>query len=102
MPFCPICGRHHDPDIGCSDATGQAIREMGLRRVQPGGSTSNAGRHYRLAVWVLAMVGLFLALGLSGVTGIAGGVRLAIWIAVAALFVGAVRSEIRGRRARIK
>jgi hypothetical protein len=56
MPFCPICGRDHDPDIGCSDATGQAIRDLGLPRAgrRPEDTVSpNAGRQYkRAAVWV--------------------------------------------------
>src|SRR2546429_232313 len=64
MPFCPICYRHHDPDIGCTDATGQAIRDMGLPRAvhRPEDSVSpNAGRHYKRAtVRVLAISGVFL------------------------------------------
>jgi hypothetical protein len=63
MPFCPICGRDHDPDISCSDATGQAIRDLGLPRAvrRPEDTVSpNAGRHYkRAAVWVLAIGGVF-------------------------------------------
>jgi hypothetical protein len=64
MAFCPICGRSHDPDMGCSDATGQAIRDMGLPRAvrrhadhtPPGG-----GRYYkRVTFWILAMGGIVL------------------------------------------
>ena len=40
MAFCPICARNHDPDIGCLDATGQAIRDMGLPRA------SDRGQHF--------------------------------------------------------
>ena len=40
MAFCPICARNHDPDIGCFDATGQAIRDMGLPRA------SDRGQHF--------------------------------------------------------
>src|SRR5215470_6235351 len=65
MPFCPICGRDHDPDIGCSDATGQVIREMGLPRSarRHGDSVSrNAGRHdKRAAVWQTGDDGATLA-----------------------------------------
>jgi hypothetical protein len=64
MAFCPICARNHDPDIGCFDATGQAIRDMGLPRAvrQTGDSISpNAERHYkRAALWILAIGGVFL------------------------------------------
>jgi hypothetical protein len=64
MPFCPICGRDHHPEISCSDATGQAIRELGLPRAvrRTADSVSpHAGRHYkRAAVWALAIGGVFL------------------------------------------
>ena len=64
MPFCPICGRNHDRDIACNDGTGQAIRDMGLPRAvrRSGKSVSpDAGRHYtRVAVWILAIGGVFL------------------------------------------
>ena len=39
MAFCGICGRKHDPDVGCDDVSGQAIRDMerdmGLPRTAP-------------------------------------------------------------------
>jgi len=63
MAFCPICGRSHDPDIGCSDATGQAIRDMGLPRAvrRHANSTSTGGRHFkRVSIWILAIGGISL------------------------------------------
>jgi len=64
MPYCPICGRNHGPDISCTDATGQAIRDMGLPRAVRGPRdrvSRNAGRRYkRAAVWVLVIGGIFL------------------------------------------
>ncbi|HEY7287705.1 MAG TPA: hypothetical protein VH497_19775 [Vicinamibacterales bacterium] len=58
MAFCPICGRNHDPDIGCSDATGQAIRDMGLPRARrhPDSRISTGRRDYkRTTAWVVAI-----------------------------------------------
>ena len=30
MAFCVICGRQHDPDVRCTDASGQALRDAGM------------------------------------------------------------------------
>ncbi len=63
MAFCPICGRSHDPDIGCSDATGQAIRDMGLPRAMRRHSDNlSSGRldYKRTTLWVIAMSSVFL------------------------------------------
>ncbi len=28
--FCPICARYHDPDLNCTNLTGQVLRDAGL------------------------------------------------------------------------
>ena len=32
MSFCAICKRNHDPDLLCTDGTGQILRDRGLGR----------------------------------------------------------------------
>ena len=32
MAFCGICKRNHDPDLPCTDGTGQILRDMGLEK----------------------------------------------------------------------
>jgi hypothetical protein len=52
MSYCVICGGQHDPDVGCFDGAGQAIRNIGLPRrpIQPRvkGYDSVAARKWRL------------------------------------------------------
>jgi hypothetical protein len=30
MAYCVICGRSHDSSLACTDATGQALRDIGI------------------------------------------------------------------------
>lgn len=64
MAFCPICLGQHDPDIACTDATGQAIRDMrlprALRRPRNGASPNTERPRRGAALWVLAIGGVFL------------------------------------------
>jgi hypothetical protein len=34
MPFCPICGAHHDPNMLCIDRAGEALKDMGVKQPQ--------------------------------------------------------------------
>jgi hypothetical protein len=62
MAFCPICGRSHDPDIGCSDATGQAMRDIGLRRMRrhPDRISTGSRDYKRAATWIVAIGAIFV------------------------------------------
>jgi hypothetical protein len=60
MSYCVICGRQHDPGVGCLDGAGQALRDIGLPQgrpeLPPGRKPSSAARK-----WTLFWVGLLLA-----------------------------------------
>jgi hypothetical protein len=30
MPYCPICGTDHDPDLPCADKTSHLLRRAGI------------------------------------------------------------------------
>ena len=32
MTFCPLCGAHHDSNVGCADRTGEILRDAGIPR----------------------------------------------------------------------
>lgn len=61
MSYCAICGRQHDPDVGCLDGTGQALRDIGLRQRAEGVARAG-GRAGRAVAWfALASVVVLLA-----------------------------------------
>jgi hypothetical protein len=75
MPFCAICGRHHEPGIGCFEGTGELMKESGIRipPATPKEGTKKiikeADRWFRrMLLWVLIVIVLvFLFVELMGV-----------------------------------
>jgi hypothetical protein len=74
MSYCVICGRQHDPGVGCFDGAGQALRDIGLPRSRAqspfGPKQSSAARKWTL--WrglLLAAVLAFLIYRLANALG---------------------------------
>jgi hypothetical protein len=59
MPYCAICGRHHEPGVGCFDGTRQTLNDAqigmsGRTRARKSGSTKQADRWIMKALlWVV-------------------------------------------------
>jgi hypothetical protein len=74
MSYCVVCGRQHDPGVGCFDGAGQALRDIGLPRGRakspPGRKHSSAARWWTLGLGLLlAVVFAFVIYGLTSAFG---------------------------------
>ncbi len=70
MAYCIICGRQHDPSVGCLDGAGQVLKDLGIPRSRNRFHTGrrNAARGGRAMVpLVIAVVAaLLLVFWLAG------------------------------------
>ena len=64
MAYCVICGRWHDPDVGCFDGTGQSLRDMGIPRPRSrrAKGSSTGEKKWPVALYLLIGTALVLTL----------------------------------------
>lgn len=70
MAYCIICGRQHDPSVGCMDGAGQVLKDLGILRSQHGFHTgrrkTNRGNRAILPLVIAIAAALLLIAWLAG------------------------------------